>query len=148
MKHPKTVYILNKTNEEFRDRFDGEDYVFPPNEYVQVPIEAAKLIFGFGEEDKLRAIRRLGWAVTTTELEKAKARLKGFQFHLEPPHYGHQPAPVGASNPPSGVVSDSGGDNPEGGGDTGTGDADTAVPTSNGTPKNLINKLAAAASRG
>lgn len=99
MKLPTLIYVLNRGQHELRDRFDGEDYVFPPNTAVQIPSDAAKLIFGFGEEDKIRAIQRLGWARTTNDLELARQRLGEFQFHVEPPPNVHQTAPVVVTDP-------------------------------------------------
>lgn len=158
MKLPKSIYILNKTDEEFRDRFDGEEYVFPPGKFVQVPIEAAKLIFGYSEPDKLRAIRRLGWAVTSTEMEKAQERLRGFQFHAEPPYTVHQTAPVGAAStplpPPDGGSTTSEDKGGEGGGTAGK-DVDDKpagnagdLPAGSSQPANLLGKLATAGGRG
>jgi len=69
------VRVTNGTPETIEGRFNSEDYEFPPGEAVDISIEAARHIFAFGEEDKSRALARLGWVKTTLELKAAMARL-------------------------------------------------------------------------
>lgn len=54
------LYVANKGEKDFQDRFNGEDYVFPRGKTVPVPHEAARHIFGYGESNKARALTRLG----------------------------------------------------------------------------------------
>jgi len=69
------------------DAYDGIEYVFPPNERVLVPADAATHMLGFNMPDKSAALVRLGWA--TKYDDKAKnfvdnpagaERLKRFVF--------------------------------------------------------------------
>ncbi len=85
MKRDTTVWVKNNGGEAFCDRFDGEDFEIPPGGAVEMLPEAAKLCFGFGEEDKSRCIRRLGWAVDQNKLPLALARLNKFSFHSKDP---------------------------------------------------------------
>jgi hypothetical protein len=57
------VKVINHNDEKLRGRFDGEDFVFPPEVPVCLPLEAAKHIFGLGNEDKAQALNALGWYV-------------------------------------------------------------------------------------
>jgi hypothetical protein len=44
------------------DRYDGEDFVFPPGERVLISAEAATHMFGRNLVDKTDTLLRLGWA--------------------------------------------------------------------------------------
>jgi hypothetical protein len=97
MKKIPWVWVVNGSDRELADRFDGEEYVFPPGKPVEIPADGAKLIFGWGEDNKSRALQRLGWMRTNLDMEPALARLKKFSFYTEdprsPPH-----APVGGDD--------------------------------------------------
>lgn len=85
MRQQTTVWVKNNGPELHRDRFDGEDFEILPGGAIEMLPEAAKLCFGFGEEDKTRCIRRLGWAVDQAKLPVAVARLGLFSFHQKDP---------------------------------------------------------------
>jgi hypothetical protein len=57
------VFVTNKNAEPHSDRYDGEDFVFPPNEAVLVPIDAAQHMLGYLLEDKTDTLVRLGKAM-------------------------------------------------------------------------------------
>jgi hypothetical protein len=80
MKRPQTVFVVNNSGQDFRDQFDGEAFLFPADakQAVEIPVEAATLIFGFGEESKLRCLQRLGWAPTSKDTQGAIERLGKF----------------------------------------------------------------------
>jgi hypothetical protein len=75
------VWVVNNGTDAFRDRYDGQDFEIAPGAYIEMPPEAAKLSFGWGEEDKSRALRRLGWAATVNDNPRAIERLNAFTFH-------------------------------------------------------------------
>lgn len=58
----KMLFVTNKNPFVHRDRYDGEDFTFPPNEEVAVSEEAAEHMFGRGLKDKTSTLQRLGWA--------------------------------------------------------------------------------------
>jgi hypothetical protein len=93
MKKSIWVWVINSSDQEFKDRFDGEEYVFPPGEAVEIPGDGAKLIFGWGEDDKYRALQRLGWTHSSLDLPSAIKRLNKFAFYTADPRPPH--APVG-----------------------------------------------------
>lgn len=64
------VKVINKHPVRFRDRFDGKDYVFEPNEAVLMNEEAARHIFGYGDSDKMPYLARIG-KLTTTQVDGA-----------------------------------------------------------------------------
>ena len=104
MKKTLWVWVVNGTDQEVTDRYDGEQYVFATGRPIEIPDNAAKLIFGWGEDSKYRALQRLGLARTNLDLEAGLARLAKFTFHREdptrPPH-----APVGGADSASDSVS-------------------------------------------
>lgn len=79
------VKVINKHSVRFRDRFDGKDYVFEPNEPVLMSHDAAKHIFGYGDPDKAPYLSRIG-KMTTTQLDgigglrEAMKWLERFEF--------------------------------------------------------------------
>jgi hypothetical protein len=64
MPHSDSIIFVKNTNDFYHeDRFDGEDYSFPPGEKTQIPIDAARHMFGYGLKDKSETLVRLGWAM-------------------------------------------------------------------------------------
>jgi hypothetical protein len=59
----RTVFVTNKNDFQHADRFDGEDFVFPPKQQVAIPHDAAVHMFGYQLEDKSETLVRLGWAM-------------------------------------------------------------------------------------
>ena len=57
-----TVFVRNTNDFAHQDRFNGEDYFFPVQERVPVPLAAAQHMFGWGNPDKEETLVRLGWA--------------------------------------------------------------------------------------
>jgi hypothetical protein len=66
------IFVTNKNDFVHSDRYDSEDYVFPPNERVLIPMDAAVHLFGHNLRDKTDALVRLGWAM------KYDSRAKNF----------------------------------------------------------------------
>jgi hypothetical protein len=52
------------------DRYDGDEYVFPPKERVLVPKAAATHMLGWNMPDKSEVLVRLGWAMTYDPAKK------------------------------------------------------------------------------
>jgi hypothetical protein len=81
-----TVEVLKVVNHNkgltLRGRYDGEDYVFPPDESVTLPFDAAAHIFGIGNEDKSQALNMLGLLIPGRDtMEDALAKLDQVSFH-------------------------------------------------------------------
>lgn len=58
----KKVAVINKNVNVFKDGWHGHQYEFPPNQEVEIPLEAAIHIFGFNLKDKTKNLVRLGIA--------------------------------------------------------------------------------------
>lgn len=103
MKKAESVFVRNNGAEPFVDRFDGEDFTIEPGSAIEMEADCAKLIFGFGEADKSRAIKRLGWAPTHSDMKCAVAKLNAFSFHMEQPSDSSAPvSDAEAAGKPSG----------------------------------------------
>lgn len=73
--------INNNAGLTLRGRYDGKDYVFAPGKAVNLDIEAAKHIFGLGEDDKSGALNKLGLLIPGRDtLEDAVAKLDKVSF--------------------------------------------------------------------
>jgi hypothetical protein len=56
------LFVTNKNDFVHEDRYDGEDYRFPPNERILISTDAATHFFGWNLVDKTDTLVRLGWA--------------------------------------------------------------------------------------
>lgn len=56
------LFVQNNNQFHHKDRFNGQDYIFPPGEKVMISLEAAQHMFGLGLPDKTPIMHRLGWA--------------------------------------------------------------------------------------
>lgn len=74
------VQVVNRSDEELEDGFAGVRYRFPVGEPVEIPVEAARHIFGYGEEDREPFLVRLGWIETRNDLPKGLKRLNKFEI--------------------------------------------------------------------
>lgn len=77
------IGVKNTGADPITGRYDGQDYVFKPGVTVALPDEAATHIFGYGLDDKSRALIRLGWLVNSTQYAHALQRLDSIQFFAE-----------------------------------------------------------------
>lgn len=81
-----TVEMLKVVNHNkglvLRGRYDGQDYVFPPEEPVTLPFDAAAHIFDIGKEDKSQALNMLGLLIPGQHtLADALKKLDQVSFH-------------------------------------------------------------------
>lgn len=74
------VFVTNRGDRPHRDGWDGKKWEFAPGCTVQVPIEVARHVFGYGIDNKSDVIARLGWAATSKDLPAALARLAQFEI--------------------------------------------------------------------
>lgn len=56
----QTVRVISHLAVTLQGRFDGEDFVFRPEKPTDLSLDAARHIFGLGEEDKSSALNKLG----------------------------------------------------------------------------------------
>ena len=65
-----SVFVTNTNEALYADRYDGEDFVFPPGERVMIPTDAATHIFGFNLVDKTETLVRAGKAMKVDPVTK------------------------------------------------------------------------------
>lgn len=81
------LFVVNKNAFHHQDRYNGQNYLFPPGEKVMLSMEAARHMFGLGVKDKTPVMHRNGWAFkydpATRQFEEDKegvTKLKNFVF--------------------------------------------------------------------
>lgn len=82
-----TVFVTNTNDFVHTDRYDSEEFVFPPHVQVAIPIDAAVHMLGYKLEDKTETLVRLGWAMkydaekkNYVEDEEGVRKLANFTF--------------------------------------------------------------------
>jgi len=89
----KKVFVTNR-GLSFDTVYCNQKVKFPTNEEVEISLEVAKHVFGYGDDNKEPYFVRLGWMKMNTDLEKAERRLSEFTFSTEPAKKVHLSAPV------------------------------------------------------
>jgi hypothetical protein len=89
-----SIFVTNGTEKKLVDGFGGVKYEFKPGETVEVPIEVAKHVFGYGYEDKEPFLARLGWIKTTNDLEEGFILLSKWTFSDKPPQKNQSLSPL------------------------------------------------------
>jgi len=90
------VYVTNTGDTKLRDGCGGIFYDFPKNETVEIPLEAAKHIFGYMNPNKEPFLSRLGWVRSFAEIDKGYEKLQEFKISEQPPEQNRSlPSAVG-----------------------------------------------------
>jgi len=89
----KSVFVTNK-GIPFVGRFENVDYTFENGKEVELSLEAAKHILGYGDDNKEPYFVRLGWMKINTDLPRALERMQTVSFSSEPAKKVHLTAPV------------------------------------------------------
>jgi hypothetical protein len=79
------IYVTNRGDTKLRDGFGGTFYEFPKDETVEIPLQAAKHIFGYMVADKVPHLTRLGWARSFAEIDKGFEKLSESELSEQPP---------------------------------------------------------------
>ena len=90
------VYVTNTGDTKLKDGFAGVYYDFPKNETVEIPLDAARHIFGYMNPNKEPFLSRLGWVRSFAEIEKGFEKLQEFKISEQPPEQNRSlPSAVG-----------------------------------------------------
>ena len=89
-----TVYVTNKNFKPLVVDYGGKDVTFPTNETVEIPLEAARHIFGYGNDKKEPYLAALGLCLTSNEIPDGLKRLANFVIVEEAPQQDHFLSPV------------------------------------------------------
>jgi len=79
------VYVTNNSDKELVSEYSYTEYKFPVGKTVAVPHNAAKHIFGYGQENKEPYLARLGFVRLHSELEQGLEKLLQFEISTEAP---------------------------------------------------------------
>lgn len=80
--------IRNGNATDFEASFNGKLYKFPAGKTVACEDDAAKHIFGIGEQNKTPVLARHGWVKVMGSTEEGLAILKNFKFESVEPDLG------------------------------------------------------------
>jgi hypothetical protein len=90
------IYVTNTGDTKLRDGCGGVFYDFPKDTTVEIPLEAAKHIFGYMNPNKEPYLSRLGWIRSFAEIEKGYEKLSEFKISEQPPEQNRSlPSAVG-----------------------------------------------------
>lgn len=90
------VYVTNNTPDKLTVMFAYKELEFPPGKTVEVADEAARHIFGYGDNNKEPYLARLGWIRLHSELEQGMEKLSKFDIQTEAPEQNRSlPSAVG-----------------------------------------------------
>ena len=72
----------------------SSDLEFKPGTTVEIPVETAKHIFGYEDQDKIPYLARLGWLKNSSEVDKALELLAKWELSSEPPKKNQSLSPL------------------------------------------------------
>jgi hypothetical protein len=88
------IFVTNNTDKLHKDGYGGVFYVFEPAKTIEIPVEAARHIFGYGVDNKEPYLARLGWMITSNDLDKALENLSKWELSTEPPKKNQSLSPL------------------------------------------------------
>lgn len=80
---PAYYWVINTSNQDHADKYDGAVLTFPKNQPVLVTWQVAHTCFGLDDANKLNCLSRLGWMQPTSKpeaIEKAVKKLDQFKI--------------------------------------------------------------------
>jgi hypothetical protein len=92
------MWVTNNSEHDLEDGFDGKRIFFVKGVPVEVPPVVCNHIFGYGDDNKVPYLQRLGWMTKSTEFDLALARLNSFSFSSNRPNL-HVLSPVVDAKP-------------------------------------------------
>jgi len=81
----ETVFVTNNSEKKLEADFSYKRYVLPVGETVEIPMDAARHVFGYGDNNKEPYLARLGFIRLHSELDEALERLSQFEISDQPP---------------------------------------------------------------
>jgi hypothetical protein len=81
----QVVFVTNRSNTVLRDGYGGVFYDFVKDKTVQVPLNVAQHVFGYGKPDKEPFLARLGWIKSHADLQTGLELLAQFDISEQQP---------------------------------------------------------------
>jgi hypothetical protein len=88
------IFVTNYSDKVLKDGYAGKFYTFGKGETVEVPIEVAKHVFGYGDANKEPYLARLGWIRTANDLDEGLERMSKWKFADQPPKKNDSLSPI------------------------------------------------------
>ena len=88
------IFVTNNSDKPLKDGFCGVKYEFKVGETVEIPVEAAAHIFGYGNDNKEPYLARLGWAKTSNDIDEGLKHLAQWELSTEPPKKNQSLSPL------------------------------------------------------
>lgn len=88
------VWVTNSSDEFLVVHWGGKPISFPPGKTTELSKELAQIFLGYGLDDKVPALVRLGWTKISTDVPKAMERLNKFVISENQPQTYHNVSPV------------------------------------------------------
>ena len=95
-----TKFVTNTWDKPISFDYAFKLYEFPVGKTVEIPEEAARHLFGYGQEDKEPFMTRLGLIKTRADIPDGLKILSKFVVTDEPPRKNHSLSPVVERVPP------------------------------------------------
>ena len=89
-----TIFVTNNSDTKLNDGYAGVFYEFLPGKTVEISEEVAHHIFGYGEDNKIPYLTRLGWLVSANDVEKAHAILAKWDISAQAPKKNQSLSPL------------------------------------------------------
>jgi hypothetical protein len=88
------IFVTNNSDKVWKDGYAGKFYTFGKGETVEIPIEVATHVFGYGDDNKEPYLARLGWITTANDLDKGLELLSKWELSTEPPKKNQSLSPL------------------------------------------------------
>jgi len=79
------VYVTNKSDKDLNFEYNFVGIEFPVGKTVEIPLQTAKHVLGYGDDDKEKYLVQLGLIRLHSELEEATEKFKKIEISETPP---------------------------------------------------------------
>ena len=79
------VYVTNKSDKDLNFEYNFVGIEFPVGKTVEIPLQTAKHVLGYGDDDKEKYLVQLGLIRLHSELEEATEKFKKIEISDTPP---------------------------------------------------------------
>jgi len=81
----EVVYVTNNSNKDLNFEYNFVAIEFPVGKTVEIPLQTAKHVLGYGDDDKEKYLVQLGLIRLHSELEEATEKFRKIEISETPP---------------------------------------------------------------
>jgi hypothetical protein len=81
----EVVYVTNNSNKDLNFEYNFVGIEFPVGKTVEIPLQTAKHVLGYGDDDKEKYLVQLGLIRLHSELEEATEKFRKIEISETPP---------------------------------------------------------------